>query len=96
MTDELASLSAPIPKPMIDDDRLDELDTFRVDEDVPDDARVSLPARDVRDLVRLIPCLRAAVSLRDAVTLQPGMHPGVWEAVRRFDEERVAEPFRSG
>jgi hypothetical protein len=42
---------------MIDEDRLDELETLMPD--VPDGARLSLPARDVRDLVRLIPCLRA-------------------------------------
>ena len=78
---------------MISPDRLDELDTFRVDEDVPDDAQVRLPARDVRDLVRLISVVRAAIELREAVVDEPGSRGssvGVMEALRRFDEERCA------
>lgn len=41
-------------------DRLDELATYTTEEDTPDDARVSLPWRDLRDLVALIPVVRAA------------------------------------
>ncbi len=44
---------------MINADRLDELATFQVDEGTPDDARISIPARDLRDLVALIPVVRA-------------------------------------
>jgi hypothetical protein len=75
---------------VIDPDRLAELDTFRLDEDTPDDARVSLPARDVRDLVSLISVVRAAIAMRE------GLHGNVevynydfYDLVRRFDEERA-------
>ena len=78
---------------MIDSDRLAELDTFRVDDDTPDDATIRLPARDVRDLVQLISVVRAAIELRDSVVDEPGSRGssvGVMEALRRFDEERCA------
>lgn len=42
-------------------DRLDELETFRMEDDTPLDARISLPWRDLRDLVALIPVVRAAM-----------------------------------
>lgn len=42
-------------------DRLDELATFRMEDDTPPDARISVPWRDLRDLVRLIPVARAAL-----------------------------------
>lgn len=73
---------------MIDDDRLAELDTFRIDEDTPDDARISLPAADVRDLVSLISIVRAAIAIRQAVLGNMIMRSDVLSAVKRFDEER--------
>jgi hypothetical protein len=45
-------------------DRLDELATYTTEDDTPDDARISLPWRDLRDLVALIPVARAAVAWR--------------------------------
>jgi hypothetical protein len=98
MTDELGSLSAPVPRDgagarlLLDEDRLDELETFSVDDDTPDKARVALPARDVRDLVRLIPCLRAALELRDMVVSRSdySVSPALQSVVLRFDAERGA------
>ena len=52
---------------MIGSDRLDELETLLPD-DMPDDARLSVPARDLRDLVLLIPVARAA--LRAVIALE--------------------------
>lgn len=46
-------------------DRLDELETFRLEDDTPLDARISLPWRDLRDLVALIPVVRAAMRMAD-------------------------------
>lgn len=51
---------------MIDQDRLDELECFRLEDDTPEDARVSLPWRDLRDLVSLIPVVRAAMGIEAA------------------------------
>lgn len=48
---------------MIDSDRLDELATWRPDDDCPDDAKIRIPAGDLRDLVALIPVARAAARL---------------------------------
>lgn len=48
---------------MIDADRLDELECWRPDDDTPDDAKVRIPAGDLRDLVALIPVARAAARL---------------------------------
>lgn len=47
---------------MIDSDRLDELSTYVVDDDTPDDAKIRIPAGDLRDLVALIPVVRAAMA----------------------------------
>jgi hypothetical protein len=58
-----------------------------VDEDTPDNARVSLPVRDVRDLVRLIPCLRAAIAMRDLAAHH--IEPALQLAIQRFDAERL-------
>jgi hypothetical protein len=74
---------------VISPDRLDELDTFRVDEDVPDDARISLPAADVRDLVRLVAVVRAGIALREAVVQAVITKRDVMAAVQRFDGERM-------
>jgi hypothetical protein len=41
-------------------DRLAELETLAPDEDCPPDARFSVPASDLRDLLALIPMVRAA------------------------------------
>lgn len=76
---------------MIDPDRLDELQTWRPDDDCPDDAKFRIPARDLRDLVSLIPALRAAIALRDAVVDAVVLKRAVTEAVRRFDAERGVE-----
>lgn len=46
-------------------DRLSELETFRLEDDTPPDARVSVPWRDLRDLVRLIPVARAAMAYEE-------------------------------
>ena len=82
---------------MISEDRLDELATFILDDDTPPDAYIRLPARDVRDLVRLVAVVRAAIALREAVVV--GKHHGapsgitdldVMNAVNRFDAERCA------
>jgi hypothetical protein len=97
MTDELGSLSAPVPKagtgakpgPLLDEDRLDELETFALDDDAPDDARVSLPARDVRDMVRLIAIVRAALVLRDVAAAETWTDGTLPAAVQRFDAARV-------
>lgn len=79
---------------MIDPDRLDELATFVIDEDVPDDARVYLPAGDVRDLVRLVAVVRAGVALRDeAAEWVAGGDCGkmlrLASLIGRFDGERA-------
>ncbi len=78
---------------MISHDRLDELATYTLDSDTPPAARISLPAEDLRDLVSLIPALRAAIALRDAVVDALITKRSVMEAVVRFDGERAgAEP----
>jgi hypothetical protein len=75
---------------MIDPDRLAELDTFRLDEDTPDEVRISLPARDVRDLVSLISVVRAAIDLRELIAVSLWVtNPEVARAIVRFDEERA-------
>lgn len=80
---------------MIDPDRLAELDTFRLDEDTPDDVRIVLPARDVRDLVQLISVVRAAIDLRDeaagwVASGDCGRMGKLARLITRFDEERAA------
>ena len=45
-------------------DRLDELETYRLEDDVPSDAKIRIPAGDLRDLVALIPVVRAAMGWR--------------------------------
>ncbi len=83
---------SPGEQHMISHDRLAELDTFRLDEDTPDDTYIRLPARDVRDLVSLISVVKAAVALRDLVALVHGRavspSPELWAAIKRFDAER--------
>ena len=74
---------------MIDQDRLEELDTLRIDEDTPDHVRISLPVGDVRDLVQLISVVRAGIALRDEAARGPWTD-SVWAAIKRFDEERCA------
>ena len=54
---------------MIDADRLDELSTWLPESDTPDDAKIRIPAGDLRDLVGLIPVVRAAYGL------EHGKHP---------------------
>lgn len=49
----------------IDSDRLDELATYQLDDDTPPDAKVRIPAGDLRDLVALIPVVRAAMAGSD-------------------------------
>ena len=44
-------------------DRLDELATYRPDDDTPDDAKVRIPVGDLRDLVALIPVARKHLAL---------------------------------
>jgi redox-regulated HSP33 family molecular chaperone len=73
---------------MIDEDRLDELETYQLDDDTPDDAKVRIPAADLRDLVRCVAALRAAIAIRDAVLGAMIMRSDVLGAVKRFDEER--------
>lgn len=78
---------------MINHDRLDELSVI-FDEETPDEdsrgqtVHMRLPVRDVRDLVSLIPALRAAIALRNAVLRAIITKPAVVEAVKRFDGER--------
>lgn len=43
-------------------DRLAELETLAPDEGCPEDARLSVPVGDLRDLLALIPIARAALS----------------------------------
>ncbi len=74
---------------MIDTDRLAELDTMRLDADTPPDARISLPAADLRDLVQLIPIVRAAIELRNAVRDAVVTNRAVMRAAKRFDGERA-------
>lgn len=50
---------------MIDPDRLDELSTWLPESDTPDDAKIRIPAGDLRDLVALIPVVRAAIRWGD-------------------------------
>ena len=47
-------------------DRLSELETWLPEEDTPDDAKIRIPAGDLRDLVALIPVVRAVVEAVDA------------------------------
>lgn len=49
-------------------DRLAELETLAPDDDCPADARLSVPASDLRDLLALIPVVRAS-GLRDLTEL---------------------------
>ena len=71
---------------MIDNDRLDELETYRVEDDTPEDARISLPWRDLRDLVALIPVARAGRLLCDALDDQRNFSDGVIEVrMENFD-----------
>ncbi len=73
---------------MIDSDRLDELETYRLEDDVPGDAKVRIPAEDLRDLVRCVAVVRAGIAIRDAVLGAMIMRSDVLGAVKRFDEER--------
>lgn len=76
---------------MISPDRLEELDTLRLDDDTPGDARVYVSADDLRDLVSLIPAVRAAIELREAVVRALITKRDVMAAVKRFDGERGVE-----
>lgn len=51
----------------IDPDRLSELETWRPEDDTPDDAKVRIPAGDLRDLVALIALVRAAQTWREGI-----------------------------
>lgn len=61
---------------MIDSDRLDELETYRPDDDQPLDARVSLPWRDLRDLVALIPYARELMRIAGHFRIEPAVANG--------------------
>lgn len=77
---------------MISSDRLDELQTYAVDDDCPDDAKIRIPAGDLRDLVRLVGVVRASVEMRDAVVtaaIGDDHVVAVMLAVQRFDAERA-------
>ncbi len=73
---------------MIDHDRLDELGTWRPDDDTPDDAKIRIPAGDLRDLVRLIPIARAAMRVVRAITLDTAEPSrAVMDAVEQYNED---------
>ncbi len=74
---------------MTSPDRLDELETYQLGDDTPGYAKVRIPAEDLRDLVSLIPALRAAIALRDAVVDAVITKRTIMEAVVRFDGERA-------
>ncbi len=73
---------------MIDEYRLSELETYRPDDDTPDDTKIRIRAADLRDLVRCVAAVRAALAIRDAVLGAVITKPSVLEAVKRFDAER--------
>jgi hypothetical protein len=72
---------------MISPDRLDELATWRPEDDCPGEAKVRIPAEDLADLVSLIPIVRAAIDLRNAVLSHWITKPDVLRASKRMGEE---------
>jgi hypothetical protein len=79
-------------------DRLAELETLAPDADCPADARLSLPVADIRDLLALVPMVRAAEVLRDSLDHpnQTILCDAVCEAFEGYDHVRPLEVIRAG
>jgi hypothetical protein len=71
-------------------DRLAELETLAPDEDCPADARLSVPVSDLRDLLAVIPVVRAAEVLRDSLDhpAQTVLAAPVCDAFEAYDHVR--------
>jgi hypothetical protein len=74
-------------------DRLAELETLAPDDDCPGDGRFSVPASDLRDLLALIPMVRAAEALRNSLDAdeQEDLSGKVCEAFEAYDQVRPEE-----
>jgi hypothetical protein len=74
-------------------DRLAELETLAPEEDCPADARFSVPASDLRDLLALIPIVLAAEALRNSLDAdeQEDLSEKVCEAFEAYDQVRPEE-----
>lgn len=70
-------------------DRLDELECWRPDDDTPDDAKVRIDTRDLRDLVSLIPVVRAAMAWRSSLQGYSELYAAL--CVIGTDEPNVSE-----
>lgn len=68
---------------MVTNERLDELATLEPNEHWPDDGKLTLTVQDVRDLVRLIPVVRAAIRYDEE-----GAVTGLLDAVEGLVVER--------